>query len=166
MAVGYAGYDVARYTENLPNSPADDRELPDFSFAFYYRMLDFDNVSKTMFVVALARSDKTKNTHTAAGEAYRQAQQTVVNANDNNKIRARVFSLGVGDDVNNRLLDKLARTCFGQSEYVRPNEGIEERVSKLYIRIGAPALTNIALKLDAEGNVTFELGGPSYELVD
>ena len=48
-------------------------------------------------------------------------------------------------------MDKLARSCFGQSEYVRPNEDIEERVSKLYNRIGAPALTNIAIKLDVEG---------------
>ena len=77
--------------------------------------------------------------------------QIVVNAKDNNKLRARVFSLGVGYDVNSRLLDKLARSCFGQSEYVRPNEDIEERVSKLYNRIGAPALTNIAIKLDVEG---------------
>ena len=50
-AVGYAGYDVVRYTEHLPNAPADDRGLPDLSFAFYDRMLVFDNVSKTMFVV-------------------------------------------------------------------------------------------------------------------
>ncbi len=77
--------------------------------------------------------------------------QIVTNAKNSNKLRARVFSLGVGYDVNSRLLDKLARSCFGQSEYVRPNEDIEERVSKLYNRIGAPALTNVAIKLDVEG---------------
>ncbi len=77
--------------------------------------------------------------------------QIVTNAKNANKLRARVFSLGVGYDVNSRLLDKLARSCFGQSEYVRPNEDIEERVSKLYNRIGAPALTNVAIKLDVEG---------------
>ncbi len=77
--------------------------------------------------------------------------QIVTNAKNLNKLRARVFSLGVGYDVNSRLLDKLARSCFGQSEYVRPNEDIEERVSKLYNRIGAPALTNVAIKLDVEG---------------
>ena len=77
--------------------------------------------------------------------------QIVTNAKNENKLRARVFSLGVGYDVNSRLLDKLARSCFGQSEYVRPNEDIEERVSKLYNRIGAPALTNVAIKLDVEG---------------
>src|SRR5689334_21352081 len=33
-AIGYAGYDVVRYTERLPNAPQDDRGLPDLSFAF------------------------------------------------------------------------------------------------------------------------------------
>ncbi|MEZ6057453.1 MAG: hypothetical protein R3C01_12195 [Planctomycetaceae bacterium] len=56
-AVGYAGYDVIRYTENLPNSPEDDRHLPDLSFAFYDRMVIFDNIQKTIMVVAHARTD-------------------------------------------------------------------------------------------------------------
>lgn len=58
-AIGYAGYDVVRYVENLPNAPTDDRSLPDLSFALYDRMVVFDNVSKTLFVVAMARLDQT-----------------------------------------------------------------------------------------------------------
>jgi anthranilate synthase component 1 len=54
-AIGYAGYDVVRYVERLPNAPPDDRGLPDLSFAFYDRMVVFDNVDKTMYVVAMAR---------------------------------------------------------------------------------------------------------------
>jgi anthranilate synthase component I len=53
-AVGYAGYDVIRYSEDLPHPPEDDRGLPDMSFAFYDRMIVFDNVDKTMFVVVTA----------------------------------------------------------------------------------------------------------------
>jgi anthranilate synthase component 1 len=56
-AVGYAGYDVVRYTEHLPNAPADDRHLPDLAFAFYDRMVVFDNINKTVVVVAMARLD-------------------------------------------------------------------------------------------------------------
>lgn len=55
-AVGYAGYDVVRYTENLPNAPHDDRGLPDLSFAFYDRMVIFDQINKTILVVAHART--------------------------------------------------------------------------------------------------------------
>jgi Ca-activated chloride channel family protein len=75
----------------------------------------------------------------------------VKHTEDVNKVRARVFAFGVGYDVNSRLLDKLARTNFGLSQYVRPNEDIEASVSALYRKIGAPVMTDVALKVDVEG---------------
>ncbi len=57
-AVGYAGYDVVRYSEKLPNAPCDDRQLPDLCFGFYDEMVVFDNVNKTLFVIAMARLDR------------------------------------------------------------------------------------------------------------
>jgi anthranilate synthase component I len=59
-AIGYAGYDTVRYTENLPNAPQDDRGLPDLAFAFFDRMVVFDHVNKTIVVVAMARVDGAK----------------------------------------------------------------------------------------------------------
>src|SRR4051812_25556798 len=56
-AVGYAGYDTVRYVERLPNAPPDDRGLPDLCFALYDRMVIFDNVTKTIAVVAHAHVD-------------------------------------------------------------------------------------------------------------
>jgi len=56
-AVGYAGYDVVRYFEHLPDAPQDDRRVPDMSFAFYDQMVVFDHVRKTIDVVAMARLD-------------------------------------------------------------------------------------------------------------
>lgn len=53
-AVGYAGYDVIRYAESLPNAPEDDRKLPDLSFAFFDRMVIFDHIRKTILVVCHA----------------------------------------------------------------------------------------------------------------
>ncbi|MCA9085251.1 MAG: anthranilate synthase component I [Planctomycetaceae bacterium] len=53
-AVGFAGYDVIRYTENLPNVPEDDRGLPDLCFALYNSMVVFDHIRKVVLVVALA----------------------------------------------------------------------------------------------------------------
>jgi Ca-activated chloride channel homolog len=70
----------------------------------------------------------------------------VANATELNKLHARLFAFGVGYDVNSRLLDKLVRENFGQSEYVRPNEDIEERVGKLYARIESPVLTGVRLQ--------------------
>jgi Ca-activated chloride channel family protein len=49
-----------------------------------------------------------------AGE--RNEAKIAENAKQANKVHARVFSFGVGYDVNSRLLDKLSRVCFGQSQ--------------------------------------------------
>ncbi|GIW90986.1 MAG: anthranilate synthase component I [Pirellulaceae bacterium] len=73
-AVGYAGYDVVRYTEHLPNAPPDDRGLPDLSFAFYDRLAVFDNVQKTLFAIALARlPEASSHTDTVLRSAYESA---------------------------------------------------------------------------------------------
>ncbi|MBA4016065.1 MAG: anthranilate synthase component I [Pirellula sp.] len=80
-AIGYAGYDTVRYVENLPNAPTDDRKLPDLSFAFFDHMVVFDNVDKTMTVIALARVDE-QGPHAADGRvdldaAYAEAAARV-----------------------------------------------------------------------------------------
>jgi anthranilate synthase component 1 len=70
-AIGYAGYDVVRYVESLPNAPQDDRELADLSFAFYDSMLVFDHITKTITAIALAwptKFDSAEAAHTDACE--------------------------------------------------------------------------------------------------
>ncbi|MBN2582680.1 MAG: anthranilate synthase component I [Planctomycetes bacterium] len=56
-AVGYAGYDVIRYFERLPDAPTDDRRLADMHFAFYDTMVLFDHIDKTVKVVANAMTE-------------------------------------------------------------------------------------------------------------
>ena len=84
-----------------------------------------------------------------AGE--RNESQIVANAQRYNQVRARLFNFGVGYDVNSRLLEKMARETFGQVEYVRPNEDIEDRISRLCHRIDLPVLTDVKLAFDVEG---------------
>ncbi len=75
-AIGYAGYDVVRYSERLPNAPTDDRHLPDLSFAFYDRMVVFDNITKTIVMVAMARVDS-GNLKSSYEDACRRVDQLV-----------------------------------------------------------------------------------------
>ncbi len=49
-AFGYAAYDVVRYVEDLPTSPADDRGLPDLDFLLFDNLVVFDHVTKTLFL--------------------------------------------------------------------------------------------------------------------
>ncbi len=69
--VGYAGYDMIRYYENLGEGPKDDRNLPDLSFGLYRNMVIFDHVSKTIKVVA--------NAHVKGdpGQAYAEATESI-----------------------------------------------------------------------------------------
>ena len=77
-AVGYAGYDVIRYSEHLPNAPANDRQLPDLAFAFYDHMIVFDHANKTNVVVARARLDRFGTDLKAAyADAQRRIDQIV-----------------------------------------------------------------------------------------
>jgi anthranilate synthase component 1 len=72
-AIGYAGYDVVRYTERLPHAPRDDRQLPDLDFSFYNSVVVFDNANKTLSVIALARPGE----HASAADAYRSACEQI-----------------------------------------------------------------------------------------
>src|SRR5262249_42339604 len=71
-----------------------------------------------------------------------------------NTENTRIFTCGVGDDVNAVLLDRLAEGTRAVSTYVRPQEDIEVKVSALYSKISHPVLAN--LKLTATGDVLLD----------
>lgn len=73
--VGYAAYDLIRYYEGekLNHAPKDDRGLPDVMFGLYNELVIFDNVDKTIKVVANGFVEKDED----VGEAYRSACRRV-----------------------------------------------------------------------------------------
>ena len=64
-----------------------------------------------------------------------------------NKVGARLFAFGVGYQPNVRLLDKLVAENDGRSDYVRPTEPIEAKVSSLYNKIKNPVMTGLKVEL-------------------
>src|SRR5262245_29659100 len=74
------------------------------------------------------------------------------NTLERNTASTRIFTFGVGDDVNTSMLDTLAEKTRALSTYVRPAEDIEAKVSGLYSRIAHPILAN--LKLATTGDVS------------
>lgn len=61
----------------------------------------------------------------------------------------RVFTFGVGYDVDTLLLDQLYQEFRGAGTYVRPEERIDDEVSALYAKISAPVLTDLELDFGA-----------------
>jgi len=62
-----------------------------------------------------------------------------------NQDRARIFVFGVGYDVNTHFLDRLSTENGAVSEYVRPEESIEVKVSRFYGKVANPVLTDLSL---------------------
>jgi Ca-activated chloride channel family protein len=59
--------------------------------------------------------------------------------------RSRVFTIGVGTDVNTYLLDRLAQEGHGAVEYVAPEADVEVAVGNLVTKLSRPALVNLRL---------------------
>ena len=78
-AVGYAAYDSVRYVERLPDPPVDDLGLPDLDFAFYDRLVVFDNATKAIDVVVLARIEEATEAgiEAAYAAACRRVDETI-----------------------------------------------------------------------------------------
>lgn len=62
--------------------------------------------------------------------------------------RARVFTFGLGADVNVALLEELAIEGRGTAQFVRPSESIERVVSLVAQRLGTPVITDLRLEAD------------------
>ena len=70
----------------------------------------------------------------------------VDNVRKASKPGVRLFTFGVGYDVNTALLDKLAAENGGMADYVEPKEDLEVKVSSFFTKVNYPVLTD--LKLD------------------
>jgi Ca-activated chloride channel family protein len=57
----------------------------------------------------------------------------------------RIFTFGIGTDVNTHLLDRISSVTRAASQYVLPKEDIEVKVSSFYSKIRDPVLTNLTL---------------------
>lgn len=82
-----------------------------------------------------------------ATEGETETSRILENLRANAQSNVRIFSFGVGDDVDTFLLDAIVRDFRGTGEYVRTGERIEEKVSSLYSKINSPVLTNVELDL-------------------
>jgi Ca-activated chloride channel homolog len=73
-----------------------------------------------------------------------------------NSTNARVFAMGIGYDVNVRLLDNLVGQNRGLSAYVKERENLEPKIASLYNKIKSPVMTDLVIKFsDARTTMTY-----------
>lgn len=83
------------------------------------------------------------------------AEKIVANVKNSKARDIRLFTFGVGYDVNTTLLDKLAAENSGASDYVEPKEDLEIKVSNFFTKVSAPVLSDLQI----------DFGGAETDLV-
>ena len=138
-AVGYAGYDVVRYVESLPDAPEDDRELSDLSFDFYDTMLVFDHITKTITVVSLAWINRHETPELASQHAAERVDEMVARLNQPHA------ELECEDVVHPQVESPEYKTNFPQPKFESAVETCKE-----YIRAGDIFQVVISQRLETE----------------
>jgi Ca-activated chloride channel family protein len=98
-----------------------------------------------------------------ATEGETDTGRILTNVEDAAPPNVRLFTFGVGDDVDTVLLDQLNQKFRGAGAYVRPAERIDDEVSGLYNKISAPVLANVELDF---GDILVEDMYPAAPLPD
>jgi Ca-activated chloride channel homolog len=70
-------------------------------------------------------------------------------AKQGRKAKTRLFTFGVGEDLNARLLDRLASEGTGTSDFVRDGKEFETKISGFYDKVSNPVLADLALDLSS-----------------
>jgi Ca-activated chloride channel family protein len=68
-----------------------------------------------------------------------------------NSENTRIFTFGVGEDINTHLLDKITQSTKAYRSYIGSEEDMEVKISDFYTKISSPVLTNP--KISFTGNV-------------
>lgn len=106
-------------------------------------MKQFDNSSRPKMLVFMTDGLPT------VGET--NAERIVKNLNGKKVEGVRVFTFGVGYDVNTVLLDKIASENGGAADYVEPKEDIEVKVSNFFAKVSSPVLTDLEIDFGGVG---------------
>ncbi len=80
-------------------------------------------------------------------------RQLATRANPHNR---RVFTFGVGLNVNAPLLEKIAQSSRARAEFVLPKENVEAKVGRVFESLSGPVLADLELK------VVDEKGRPAH----
>ncbi len=78
-------------------------------------------------------------------EGVVESEQILDNFAINAPENIRLFSFGVGYDVDTYLLDSLSQGHRGMTTYVQPGDALDEILSQFYAKISTPVMTDLAL---------------------
>ena len=63
-----------------------------------------------------------------------------------NQSGARIFTFGIGNEINTHLLDKITELTRAYRTYISPTEDLEVSISDFYTKVQSPVLTDLSLQ--------------------
>ena len=171
-AFGYAAYDVVRYVENLPNPPADDRRLPDLDFSFFDDLVIFDNINKTLYLVALVHCGDFSELSDAwtSGETRLAAMAKRLQGNASSLDSADLPASDLQPSlsaVSNFTPESFARAIDKCTEYIRAGDIFQVVISQRFTldRVCEPFEVYRSLRVVNPSPFMFFLRTPAVTLV-
>ena len=79
----------------------------------------------------------------------------IKNLSKSNTKNVRIFTFGIGNEINTHLLDKITEQTKAYRTYISENEDIEVKISGFYDKVQSPVLTNLSLSFSG-GIKTFQ----------
>ncbi len=124
----------------------------------YVKQIEADgmtNINEALLIglKMLAGSDRQRTiiflTDGLPTEGVTDAAQIIQNVAKANISDTRIFTFGVGDDVDDYLLLKIATGNRGAAEHVRTNESIYDKLVAFYAKISKPLLVDLNIDFGA-----------------
>lgn len=109
--------------------------------------------------LSLPRSESFSRTTMVVTDGYIAAERDVFHLIQNNLNRTNVFSFGIGSSVNRYLIEGMARAGQGEPFIVTKPQEAQGEAERFRTYVGAPTLTNIAVKYD--GFETYDIEPPA-----
>jgi len=132
-AVGYIGYDMVRFIENIPSSNPDDLDLPDCKFIFTDNLLIFDHIAHTIKVVSCVHLDREgRDLKTSYDEACSKIEDLVAELRKEQKKRPKVKQIRhskivTESNFTRRGFEKIVKRA---KEYIRAGDIIQTVLSQ------------------------------------
>jgi Ca-activated chloride channel family protein len=107
-----------------------------------------EDAARPAYIIFLTDGQPTQG-ETVAANIIANAQANAPEARS-----VRLFTFGIGYDVNTDLLSELSQMLGGRDSYVRPDERVDEAVGAFYAQISTPVLSDVAVAFDEKVTVS------------
>ena len=143
-AVGYLGYDLVHFIEELPRTTEDDQALPDLYMAFVETVIAIDHAEKMLYLIFCPNRERfhgsdPRRLYLQAEEKLRMIESRLINAPD-----SYPAPLDPGPTSPHPLVASLSR-----EEYIRQVEKCRD-----YIHQGDIFQANLSVRFSADGQST------------